>query len=115
MLSITLANTLFTDSIPQLTLKKHDNISFEFSGVSLKSAGEIIYQHRVIGLDTGWIASRQNTLEYLLLPAGSFTLQIMATNKFGITSNILSVPFTVRRGARDTGGVAGVIERASPP
>lgn len=97
MLSIAVGNRLLTDSIPFLNLKKHDNISFEFSCVSLKSAGEIVYQHRLTGLDTGWIASRQNTLEYLLLPAGNFTLQIVATNKFGITSNILSVPFTVRK------------------
>ena len=65
--------------------------------ISLKSAGEIVYQHRLIGLDTGWIASRQNTLEYLSLPPGNFTLQIFASNKFGVKSNILSIPFNIKK------------------
>jgi hypothetical protein len=97
MLGITVGNRLLTDSIPYLNLKKHDNIAFEFAGISLKSAGEIVYQHRLIGLDTGWIASRQNSLEYLSLPPGSFNLQVIATNKFGVSSNILSIPFTVQK------------------
>ena len=97
LLSITVGNRVLTDSIPYLNLNKHDNISFEFAGISLKSAGEIIYQHRLTGLDTGWIAGRQNTLEYLSLPPGSFTLQVFASNKFGVKSNVLSIPFTVKK------------------
>ena len=97
MLNITVGKKVLPDSISGLALNKHDNISFEFAGISLKSAGEITYQHRLIGLDTGWIAGRQNTLEYLSLPPGNFTFEVFATNKFGVKSNLLSVPFRINR------------------
>ncbi len=97
MLSITVGNRVLIDSVTYLHLNKHDNITFEFAGISLKSAGEIIYQHRLTGLDTAWISSRQNTLEYLSLPPGNFTLQIFAINKFGVKSNVISIPFNIKK------------------
>lgn len=105
LLAVNTGSRLLTDSIINLTLKKHENISFEFAGISLKSAGEITYQHRLIGLDTGWIAGRQNTLEYLSLPPGNFTLQVFAINKFGVKSNVLSIPFTVKKPFTETGWI----------
>jgi hypothetical protein len=76
---------------------KDNNIKFEFAGISFRSGGEIIYDYRLIGLDTTWKTTRDNVLSYPTLPSGDYTLELRAVNKFGIQSELISTPFTIEK------------------
>lgn len=67
----------------------------EFSGISYRSAGKIIYRYRMTGIDSTWRETKDAYLEYPELPSGSYELQVMAVNKFGNQSRVISVPITV--------------------
>ena len=74
---------------------KENNIRFEFAGISFKSVGNIQYKYRLLGLDSVWKDTKETYLEYPSLPSGNYEIQIEATNKFGVRSNRLSLPFIV--------------------
>lgn len=76
-------------------LHKDNNIRFQFAGISFRSGGEIKYKYRLVGLDTTWKITKDNFLNYPTLPSGEYRLELQATNKFGIKSRLISVPFTI--------------------
>jgi len=76
---------------------KDNNIRFEFAGISYRSGGDIRYEYRLLGLDSAWKQTRENALSYPTLPGGDYRLQIQAINKFGIKSEVLSVPFSIEK------------------
>ncbi|OQP66651.1 sensor histidine kinase [Niastella populi] len=67
----------------------------EFAGISYRSAGKIIYRYRMTGIDTTWRETKDPYLEFPELPSGNYDLEVMAINKFGNASRIISVPITV--------------------
>jgi ligand-binding sensor domain-containing protein len=78
------------------TLKHSDNnIAFQFVGISYKSAGNISYQYRLIGLDTNWKTTNETSLNYPSLLSGKYELQIKAVNKFGVQSNLIHIRFEI--------------------
>jgi ligand-binding sensor domain-containing protein len=80
------------------TLPPSNNaIRFDYVGISYRSAGDIIYRYRLVGLDESWQSTRETFLNYLSLPSGNYELQVQATNKFGVSSNIISIPFQVEK------------------
>jgi Histidine kinase/Y_Y_Y domain len=76
---------------------KDNNIRFEFAGISFRSGGEMMYEYQLVGLDTLWNTTKENFLNYPTLPSGDYTLALRAVNKFGIKSNIISIPFSVEK------------------
>jgi ligand-binding sensor domain-containing protein/two-component sensor histidine kinase len=76
---------------------RDNNIQIEFAGLSYKSAGDITYQYRLIGLDSTWKATREQSLSYPSLPSGDYELQLVAVNKFGIKSEAKTVAFTIEK------------------
>jgi two-component sensor histidine kinase len=74
---------------------KNNNISFEYSGISFKSAGEITYTYKLKGLDEDWIKTKLTTLSYPSLPPGDYEFQLYATNKYGKQSEMISIPFYI--------------------
>jgi ligand-binding sensor domain-containing protein/two-component sensor histidine kinase len=74
---------------------RHNNISFEYSAISFKSAGEITYSYKLNGLDTDWIETKLTTLSYPSLPPGQYEFQLYATNKYGKKSEMVSIPFSI--------------------
>jgi ligand-binding sensor domain-containing protein len=71
------------------------SIRFEFVGISYRSGGDITYRYRMIGLDSSWQTTKLTDLEYAVLPAGTYEFQLMAINKFGVSSGIVSQRFSV--------------------
>jgi LytS/YehU family sensor histidine kinase len=49
----------------------------------------------LLGLDTGWKTTKETFLDYPTLPSGNYELQILAVNKFGSASQMLSQHFEV--------------------
>jgi ligand-binding sensor domain-containing protein len=76
---------------------KDNNIRFEFAGISYRSGGDVSYNYRLYGLDTGWRQTQENHLTYPTLPGGDYKLELQAINKFGIKSGVLTVPFTIEK------------------
>ncbi|HVW59850.1 MAG TPA: histidine kinase, partial [Puia sp.] len=74
---------------------KGSNIRFEFAGISYRSAGNISYRYRLLGLDSSWTRTKESFLDYPTLPSGDYELQLLAVNKFGVKSPPLSVRFSV--------------------
>jgi ligand-binding sensor domain-containing protein/signal transduction histidine kinase len=74
---------------------KENDVRFEFSGISLKAAGEVMYQYRLLGLQDDWRTTTDNALSFPSLPAGDYRLQLRAVNKFGVESDMKEVVFSV--------------------
>ncbi|MBS1668529.1 MAG: histidine kinase [Bacteroidetes bacterium] len=78
---------------------KHDenNIRFQFVGISYKSAGKISYRYRLLGLDTAWRNTKETSLSFQSLASGKYELQLQATNKFGVQSNLKEIKFEISK------------------
>lgn len=84
------------DTLNNLDLNwRQNNISFEFSGISMKAAGDIIYRYRLNGLDNDWKETKLNTLTYPSLPSRTYKLEIYAVNKFGRQSEVIAINFSI--------------------
>lgn len=83
------------DTFSLLLPYKENNIRFDFAGISYKSAGNITYRYRLIGLDSTWKNTKETFLEYPTLPYGDYELQLQAINKFGVQSPVRSIVFSV--------------------
>src|SRR4029079_8106732 len=74
---------------------KNNDIRFEFSGISFKSAGEMQYQYRVLGLQPEWRTTTDEQLNFPSLSSGKYTLQLKAINKYGVESEVKEVSFVI--------------------
>jgi ligand-binding sensor domain-containing protein len=76
---------------------KSNDIRFEFSGISFKSAGEMIYKYRVLGLQPEWRTTTEKQLSFPTLSSGAYTLQLKVINKYGVESKTKEVLFTIEK------------------
>jgi hypothetical protein len=74
---------------------RRKDIRFEYAGISYRSAGDIRYRYRLLGLDSIWRETRETFLEYPLLPSGHYSFELQAVNKFDTRSPVHSIPFEV--------------------
>jgi hypothetical protein len=86
---------LNTESSRFVLPHRDNNIRFDYVGISFRSVGDIVYKYRLLGLDTGWQKTRETFLSYPTLPSGEYELQIQATNKFNVKSEMMTVKFTI--------------------
>ncbi len=75
----------------------YTQLRFDYSAISFKSAGDITYYYRLTGLNNTWETTRSGFLNYPSLPSGEYVLQLYAVNKFGVKSNTLAIPFSVKK------------------
>lgn len=68
------------------------NISIELQGVALKSAGNFVYQYRLLGTDTNWVSvsASQNIVRYASLPPGNYIFESRVVNEDGVKSKSVS-------------------------
>lgn len=83
------------DSVNLIIPYTDKRVRFEFAGISYRSAGDITYKYRMIGIDSIWRETKQTFLEYPDLPYGDYTWQLVAINKYGRQSRLLSLPVRV--------------------
>jgi ligand-binding sensor domain-containing protein len=76
---------------------KNNDIRFEFSGISFKSAGEMIYKYRLLGLQPEWRTTTENELSFPTLSSGAYTLQLKVVNKYGVESKTKEVSFIIEK------------------
>jgi Histidine kinase/Y_Y_Y domain len=83
---------------PLLVLPHADNnIRFEYAGISFRSEGRMRYRYRLIGLDSIWQTTTENTLSFPSLASGDYTLELQAINAYGLASNIIQQHFSIKR------------------
>ncbi len=71
------------------------SIRLEFAGISYRSVGGITYRYRLLGLDSNWRTTKETFLEYPTLPSGKYAFQLQATNKFGVSSPLMTLSLGV--------------------
>jgi ligand-binding sensor domain-containing protein len=76
---------------------KNNDIRFEFSGISFKSAGEMTYKYRVLGLQPEWRTTTEKQLSFPSLSSGAYTLQLKVINKYGVESKTKEVSFVIEK------------------
>jgi hypothetical protein len=90
-------HSLSVDTNDLILKPKDNNIKLSYSGISFSSMGKIKYTYRLIGLSDIWNVTDQQTLSYPSLPAGEYTLEIFATNRFNVKSRVVRIPFLIRQ------------------
>lgn len=90
-------NTILPDAGSLTLSRRNNNIRFEYAGISYRSGGEIIYRYRLRGLDTGWHMTSNNFLNYPTLSPRDYVMELQAINKFGTTSEIIGIPFSIEK------------------
>lgn len=79
-----------------LQLAAGDNMFFiDFSCISFKSQSNITYYYRLLGLDTDWHTTKENTIDFASLPPGAYQFELYAINAFGKKSNIINIEFAI--------------------
>ena len=76
---------------------KSNDLRFEFSGLSFKSAGEMTYKYRLLGLQPEWRTTTEKQLSFPSLESGKYSLQFIAINKYGVESKQKEVSFTIEK------------------
>ncbi len=90
-------NLKINNTLGKLILKpSENNISIEFAAISLKNADNIEYRYRVLGLDSHWVYTANNKVDFLGLNSGQYTFQVQALNLLtGEVSTIRQLQFTI--------------------
>jgi len=95
---IYVANKYWAYDTTGFSLSHKDNdIRFEFSGISFKSAGEMTYKYRLIGLQPEWRTTTEKQLSFPSLSSGKYSLQLKAINKYGVESKTKEIAFTIEK------------------
>lgn len=86
-------------SIQDLGLLSYDQNSLEvsFSTISLKNQEGIRYKYRLNGIDNAWRELNYANNKLLLpdLSPGKFTIEVVAINSDGISSDVLRIPVSI--------------------
>jgi len=89
-----------TDYVENMSLE-HDlnTCRIDFAAVRLRKAAEILYEHRLVNVDSAWSApSPQRSVHFAALSPGKYTLQIRAIGgDRSSSSEILELRFAVLR------------------
>lgn len=95
ILEVSVANKIQPIQPAYMLTHKNNSLRISYAGISFRSAGDILYRYRLKGLTSDWDTTRQNLLEYPSLPPGDYWLELQAINKFGVASNMVTVPFSI--------------------
>ncbi len=84
------------ESVIKLPPKKNE-IKFDYVGISYNSGGEINYYYRINELNNNWSETNNTSIIFPALPAGKYTFQIKAINKYGASSKVITIPFEIEK------------------
>lgn len=74
-----------------------NNIRFSYSGISFASMGNVQYNYRLNGLSDIWRQTNEQSLTYPSLAPGSYVLEVFATDRFSVRSNMIRFAFTIQK------------------
>lgn len=74
----------------------NNSLRFKYSAVFFTDREGIRYKYLIEGFDTQWSSwGNKSEKEYINLPEGDYTFNVMAVNVYGVESNISSFSFTI--------------------
>ncbi len=88
-------NTSIDKTNGQIFDNKLNNIQFNFSGISFKSLGNIVFKYQLKGLESDWITTKTNTIRYSSLQPNSYTFELKAISKNNLESAPVLFSFTI--------------------
>ena len=84
-----LVNNSKTEKIENRNFEHNENnFQFNFSGISFKSLGKINYKYRLLGLESDWIETTNNSVRYSALPPNNYTFEFKAIAKNNIENKV---------------------------
>ena len=69
----------------------HNYIKLNYNGLSYKSNGELMYEYRLIGLDSGWKQTKATQVEFTRLTSGEYAFEIRAIKNNHLKSSQAAV------------------------
>ena len=73
-----------------------NNIQFNFSGISFKSLGNVLFKYRLNGIEEEWISTKNTTVRYSSLPPNTYTFEVISISKNNIENKKpLQFTFTI--------------------
>lgn len=99
-LNIERVNGRYYDSLTQKEILLDYNASslnVEFLALSYRSAGRIKYFYQLKGMDSSFVEGASSFASYKVIPSGKYEFIVFAINKFGVKSNILTIPVIVKQ------------------
>jgi len=99
----------------QLPAFRHDQnyFKFDFIGINLHAPDRVRYQYRMIGVDAGWVETRETYVQYTSLDDGHYEFQVKACNEWGVWSQPARVAFTIRPAFWETWWFLALISAAA--
>ncbi len=74
-----------------------NNIKIKFKSLHFRSCGNLLYQYRLLGLDTTWKYTKLNIVRYPFLLEGDYSFQVRAQGMNGIWSDeTATLDFTIQ-------------------
>jgi len=58
--------------------RKSNNIVIEFNCRTFKNAGSVLYKYRLVGLNSSWVETRNNQVDFTGLAPGKYTFEVYA-------------------------------------
>jgi len=74
-----------------------NDIAFNYTGISYKDEGNLLYKYNLKGFDTIWKTTQNRNINYKALPSGNYQFQLKAVNTFGIESDRKTITFTIEK------------------
>ncbi len=73
-----------------------NEITISYTGISFRDHQNLTYEYFLEGYDESWQRTRERNITYKSLSPGNYTFKVRAINRSGITSEIISIPYTIR-------------------
>jgi ligand-binding sensor domain-containing protein len=74
-------NSTYTELLPSGTItleRKSNNIVIEFNCRTFKNAGSVLYKYKLAGLNSDWVETRNNQVDFTALAPGEYTFEVYA-------------------------------------
>jgi hypothetical protein len=83
----------FNENVPlapvsqNLTVRDYENyLEIGFIGIDSPAPEKLTYRYRLVGVDTGWVETKQNFVQYKNLDNGNYAFEVKAGNERGYWS-----------------------------
>ena len=73
----------------------HHYIQINFTGLSYRSQGKVLYRYRMLGVSDDWIITNTRSVNYPSLVDGKYTFEVQAANEDGVWSKSKKIDFEI--------------------
>jgi ligand-binding sensor domain-containing protein len=93
-------NGMYKEILPAGTIdldRKSNNIVIEFNCRTFKNAGSVLYKYKLAGLNSDWVETRNNQVDFTALAPGGYTFEVYAHGlNENWKTNVEQVKFSIK-------------------